>query len=189
VALENIASIQEYPCKNRRRGCLELFSSEQIAQHHTVCVYGDIPCPFKSAMNCSWEGLYSDLKAHGLAAHEAWFNEASKTDFIWCAGNNVNITSCFGQLFLQYTRVQYGKLYSAVQLIGTSGEDSKYKCEYTLRAENGIEQISTTLLVRGYSGDFQTIFDSGKCLCLDRAIVSRCLERKVIPYTVTLSKV
>jgi hypothetical protein len=34
------------------------------------------------------------------------------------------------------------------RLIGTSSEASKYTCEFTLRAANGIERISKTFFVR-----------------------------------------
>jgi hypothetical protein len=69
----------------------------------------------------------------------------------------VSLMSCEGQLFVHYKRVRDDRFYCAVQLIGTSSEASKYKCEFTLRAANYIEQISKTLLVRGYSEDFETV--------------------------------
>ena len=68
------------------------------------------------------------------------------------------------------------KDYGAVQLIGTSSEASKYKCEFKLRAANGIEQISKTFLVHGYSEDFETTFNSGKCLNLDEATMNLFVE-------------
>jgi hypothetical protein len=77
-------------------------------------------------------------------------------------------------------------LYCAVQLIGTSSKASKYKCEFALRAANGIEQTSTTLLVRDYSEDLETIFNSGKCLCLDEAVVIHYIVENQLKLTVTL---
>jgi hypothetical protein len=53
--------------------------------------------------------------------------------------------------------IQDGGLYGAVQLIGTSSEVSKYKCEFTFRAANNIEQISKILFVRGYSEDLRQV--------------------------------
>jgi len=52
------------------------------------------------------------------------------------------------ELFSYYLKKRDGRYYVAVQLIGTSSEASKYKCEFTLRAANGIEQISKTFLVQ-----------------------------------------
>jgi hypothetical protein len=66
----------------------------------------------------------------------------------------VAILSCFDELFTCYVQKRNGRHYGAVQLIGTSSESSKYKCEFTLRAANGIEQISNIFFVRGYS-EFQ----------------------------------
>jgi hypothetical protein len=82
-----------------------------------------------------------------------------------------------------------GGYYCAVQLIGTSSEASKYKCEFTLLAANGIEQISNISFVRSYSEDFETIFNSGKCLCLDEVTAQNFLVENTLNLTVTLSKV
>jgi hypothetical protein len=136
-----------------------------------------------------WLGLQSDLKEHVKAAHPDTFFEFSKFRAVRYGGRSMGIVSCFGQLFVHYKRVQYGKMYCAVQLVGTSSQASKYKCEFTLRAANGIEQISKTLLVRGYSEEFETIFNSGKCLCLDEAVVRHYIVQNKLNMTVTLSKV
>jgi E3 ubiquitin-protein ligase SIAH1 len=189
VALENIARRLKYPCANRQSGCLEFFSCEHIAEHHTVCVYGKIRCPFKLVKNCSWNGLKSDLKKHAKVAHldrifeSPAINSALFEDRIMC------LISCLGQLFVYYKRVRDGRMYCAVQLIGTISEASKYKCEFTLRAANGVEQITNTLFVRGYSEDFETIFNSGKCLRLDEEVVRNYFVGKHINMTVTLSTV
>jgi hypothetical protein len=189
LVLENIARSQKYPCANRRSGCLELFSIEHIAKHHAVCVYGEIKCPFKLNWNCSWNGLKSDLKEHAKAAHPGCFFEEPtlRSSLFW--DRILTVLSCFGELFVHYKRIVDGRLYYAVQLIGTSSEAFKYKCEFTLRAANGIEQISKTFFVSGYSEDFETIFNSGKCLCLDEVTVKYFLVGNNLNLTVTLSTV
>jgi len=83
----------------------------------------------------------------------------------------------------------FSELYKTVQLIGTSSQASKYKCEFTLRAANGIEQISNTFLVHGYSEDFETIFNSGICLNLDEETVKNFVVDKKLNMTVALSTV
>jgi hypothetical protein len=173
--VENIARRLKYPCVNRQSGCLELFSIEHIAEHHNVCEYGKIKCPFALNMNCTWNGIKSDLKGHAKAAHKNFFFETLLFRSVLFEDRIMNILSCFGELFVQYKRIRDGRLYCAVQLIGTKNEASKYKCEFTLRAANGIEQISKTLLVRGYSEDFEAIFNSRKCFCLDEAVVRHFL--------------
>ena len=57
VALEHIARNQKYPCANRQKGCLDLFSIEHIAKHHADCVYGKVKCPLHLLKMCSWTGL------------------------------------------------------------------------------------------------------------------------------------
>jgi hypothetical protein len=188
VVLENIARRQKYPCANRQGGCLELFSIEHIAEHQAVCVYREIKCPFHLRKRCSWIGFKIDLKEHAKAAHRNKFFERSTFTSPYLSENMV-ILSCFGELFTYYKRIRDGSLCYAVQLIGTSSEASKYKCKFTLCAANGIEQISNTFLVHGYSEDFETIFNSGKCLRLDKVTVRNFLVGNKLNLTVTLSTV
>ena len=96
VALENIAK-RQYPCANRKRGCLELFSIEHIAKHHAVCVYGIIVCPFNVTMNCSWSGFKSDMKEHAKVAHPAWFFENATFRCDTFEDEISRLESCFGE--------------------------------------------------------------------------------------------
>ena len=190
VSLEHIARTQKYPCTNRQGGCLELLSIEHIADHHTACVYGKIKCPFTINKTCktAWNGFKSDLKEHAKAAHPRRFFESPLYRAVYVDGI-VSLLSYFGEFFVTYQRIRRGKFYCAVQLIGTSSEASKYKCEFTLRAANGIEQISKTLFVRSYLEDFEKILNSGKCFCLDEAVVRNFLVQNNISFTMTLSAV
>jgi E3 ubiquitin-protein ligase SIAH1 len=188
VTLENIARRQRYPCVSRQNGCLELFSNEDIAEHQTVCVYGIIQCPFHLLNVCSWNGFKNDLKEHANAAHpDKLFERSTFTSSDLSEG--LGIVSCFGELFTYYKRTRDGRLYCAVQLIGTSSEASKYKCEFTLRAANSIEQVSNTFLVHGYSEDFKSSFNSGKCLRLDEVTVRNFLVGNKLNLTIKLSTV
>jgi len=189
VALENIVRRLKYPCLNRQSGCLELFSIENISEHRAVCVYGKIICPFKLVLNCSWNGFKSDLKEHAKAAHQQNFFEKSKLNSFLFLDRVMLFLSCFGELFVYYKRIVDGTLFCAVQLIGTSSEASKYKSEFTLRAANGIEQISKTFLVQGYSEDFETSFNSGRCLRLDKVTVRNFVKENNLNLTVTLYRV
>ena len=189
VALENIVWKHKYPCANRQGGCFELFSIEHINEHMDVCMYGKINCPFQVNWNCSWKGFKSDLKEHAEAAHPACYFEQSALRSSLFSDRILTVLSCFGELFVHYKRIVDGTLYCAVQLIGTSSEASKYKCEFTLRAANGIEQIRNTFLVRSYAEDFESCFNSGKCLRLDEATVRNFLVQNKLNLTVILSKV
>jgi len=190
VALENIARSQKYPCANRESGCLELLSIEHIAEHQAVCVYVKMKCPFTINETCktTWNGFKSDLKEHAKAAHPSRFFESSSIRALYVDGI-VSLLYYSGEFFVRYQRIRDGRLYCAVQLVGTNSEASKYKCEFTLRAANGIEQISKTFLVQGYSEDLETIFNSGKCLCLDETVVRHFLAENNFNFTITLSTV
>ena len=185
VALENIVRTQKYPCANRQGGCLEFLYIEHIAKHQRDCVYGEIKCPMHLLKKCSWNGLKNDLKEHAEAAHPGNFFEVSSFTSPYLSAN-LGIVSCFGQLFTYYKQTRNGRLYCAVQLIGTNSEASKYKCEFTLRAANYIEQISNTFLVQGYSEDFEAIYDSGKCLNIDEGIIRNFVKENKLDLTVSI---
>jgi hypothetical protein len=52
------------------------------------------------------------------------------------------ILFCFAELFTNYQWIQNGRFYGVVQVTGKSSVASKQKGEFTLRAANGIEEIS-----------------------------------------------
>ena len=188
VALEHIARRQKYTCDNRQRGCLELFSIEHIAEHHAVCVYGKIKCPLHSMEKCSWNSFINDVKEHVKSAHPTFFFQNSTFRDPHLA-ETCGVHSYFGELFTYYKRKEDDRYYAAVQLIGTSSEASKYRCEFTLRAANGVEQISNRFFIHGYSEDWETIFNSGKCLKIDEDTAKLFFEENELKLTVTLSRV
>ena len=188
LALEDIARRLKYPCDNRQRGCLDLFFIEHIAKHHAVCVYGNIKCPLHLLNMCSWNGFKNDLKEHVKAEHTKYFLKVSQFTCPHLSAA-MAVLSCFGELFTYYKQIKYGRLYCAVQLIGTNSEASKYKCKFTLRAANGIEQIINTFFVHGYSEDFEKIFNSGKCVYMAEGIIKDFVKENKLNLTVTLSRV
>jgi hypothetical protein len=188
VALENIARKLQYPCANRQSGCLELFSIDFIAEHQAVCVYRNIKCPFHLFETCFWNGPKNDFKKHAIAAHPHYVLEVStfRSPYI---PETLVLVSCFGELFTHYLQKRDGRYYAAVQLIGTSSEASKYKCEFTLRAANGIEQITKTLFVQAYSEDFENIFNSGNCFNLHEKTVNNFIEQNELNLHITLYRI
>jgi len=187
MALENIARSQKYPCANRQRGCLELFSVEHIAEHHADCVYGKIKCPLHLLNKCSWNGLKNDLKEHVKTTHSDYLLEVPTFNCPHLS-HALAVVSFFGELFTYFKDKRDGRYYAAVQLIGTSSEASKYKCEYKFNAANGIDQISYTFLVQGYSGDFEKIFNSGICINIDEKTVKYFVKEEKLRMNVQLSR-
>jgi len=171
VALENIARRLNYPCVNRQNGCLGSFSIQNIAIHQAVCEYGKIKCPFHIYWRCPWVGFKCNLKKHAQASHPESFIESSKIRFVRLEA--FVILSCYGELFTYNQLFRDGEFYGAAQLINKSSEASKYKCVFTLRAANGIEQINKTFLVRSYAEDWKTSFSSGKCLRLAEVTIRK----------------
>jgi hypothetical protein len=137
---------------------------------------------------CSWSGLKNGLKEHAKAEHpRAFLNVSSFPDMH--LSSSWALVSHFGELFTFHKQKRDGRYFCAVQLIGKSSEASKYKYELTLRATNGIEQISKTFLIQGYSEDFETIFDSGMCPILDDKTVQHFAAEEKLKMYVKLSRV
>jgi hypothetical protein len=133
--------------------------------------------------------MKSDTMNHLEKEHPEKFMETSTLSSVLFQDKGVRVLFCFGELFVHYKRIRDSSYYCAVQLIGTSSEASKYKCEFTLRAANGIEQISKTFLVHGYSEDFESSFNSGKCLRLDEVTVEHFRVHSKLNWTIKLSTV
>jgi hypothetical protein len=188
VALENIARRLTYPCAIRQSRCLDLFPIEHIAEHHVVCVYGNIKCPFQIQNMCSWNGLKSDFKESAKAARpkNVFKSSALRSPQLSCT---LGILSCFDDLFTYYQQIHDGRLYGAVQLTDTNSEASKYKRKIKLLAANGIEMISCIFLVRCYSEGFEPTLNSRRYLCLDEETVRCSLIENKLNLTVTLTKV
>jgi E3 ubiquitin-protein ligase SIAH1 len=188
VHLENIVRGQKYPCANRPSGCLDLFSIEQIAEHQAVCSYGPVECPLKKLnVECPWKGVKSDLEEHAKAVHPEYFVRSSTHTSPWLDDDR-QLVLCFGEVFLYNQRIRDGTFHCVVQLIGPRSQASKYKCEFQLRAANGIEQISKTFTVRSYEEDSETSFSSGKCSRLHDVVVTNFAVEHWLDMTVTISK-
>jgi hypothetical protein len=138
--------------------------------------------------NCSWNGLKSDLKKHAKAKHPDNFH---KRPVLYSANLSdvVVILSCYGSLFAFCRKMKDGRLYCDVQLIGTSSEASKYKCNFTLRAENDIEIVSKTFLVQSCTVPFGKCFNTGKYLSLDEETVRNFIVQNKVNLIIILSKV
>jgi hypothetical protein len=138
--------------------------------------------------NCSWNGLTSDFKKHAKAKHQDNYHK-SPVLFSANLSDVVVILSCHGNLFTFCRKLKDGRLYCYVQLIGTSSEASKYKCNFSLRAQNDIEVISKTFLVQSHTVLFGKCFKSGKCLSLDEDTVRNFIVQNKVNLIITLSKV
>jgi hypothetical protein len=151
-------------------------------------MYEEIRCPFHMTENCSWNGFKIYLKKHAEEKHPDNFHK-SPVLFSAKLSDVVVFLSCFGSLFTFCRKMKNGRLYCSVQLIGTRREASQYKCNFTLRAENGIEEISKTFLVQSSTVPFGTGFNSGNCLNLDEETVRKFIVQNEVKLIITLSRV
>jgi E3 ubiquitin-protein ligase SIAH1 len=190
VALEKIARRLQYPCTNRDRGCTLTFPIDLLYDHQVICKHGQIQCPInKVQVACPWKGKLSDLKEHVRDAHREYFSDTADFNARTVAEAAASIIFCFGGVFLYYKRIKNGRFYCVIQLIGSHAEASKYKSEFKLRAENGIDQITETFIVRSFMEDFETSFSSGKCLRLDDEVIRNFVTHGKLNLTITISAV
>jgi hypothetical protein len=186
LALESIARTQTYPCANRENGCPDLLSNELIAEHQAVCTHEAMKCPLsKTIFKCSWMGVISDLEEHATAAHSVHIFK-NATFISSHLQSEVALVFSFDKVFLYYKKFRDGRCYCAIQLIGPSSHAPKFKYEFKLCAANEMEEITKTFFVRSYSEDFETSFNSGKCLHLDDVTVRNFVVKDKLKLTVKI---
>lgn len=190
ITLERIARRQMYPCTNRDKGCSQVFSMDLIADHQAVCRYGPIKCPMNKfpSINCSWNGLMSEFKAHVAESHGDYYKD---TPYIRShnVGNAEAVRFILNQTFLCYKSMKEGQWFCVVQLLGTKEEAAKYKSQFALFGANGVDKIVETFVVRSFTEDFSDSFQSAKCLVLDDKVIRNFVEDGKLNLTVTISKI
>jgi E3 ubiquitin-protein ligase SIAH1 len=190
ITLERIASRQKYPCTNRDKGCSHVFPIDLISDHQAVCRYGPMKCPMNKlpSVTCSWRGLLSEFKNHVMVSHESYYN-----DMPYIKSHNVGYAEAVrfihNEAFLCYKKIEKGKWFCAVQLVGTRQEASKYKCQFTLLGANGVDEIVETFAVRSFTEEFSDSFESAKCLVLDDKVIQNFVQDRKLNLTVSISTI
>ncbi|PSN32482.1 hypothetical protein C0J52_25191 [Blattella germanica] len=190
VTLEKIARRQKYPCINRDNGCKGIFSMDMISEHQVVCKHGPLKCPLNKfpSVKCSWKGAMSELKYHVRDSHADYYKDASyiRSHIV---GNGEAIRFLYDEAFLCYKRLNNEKWYCVVQLVGTREEASKFKCQFTLCGQNGIDKIVQTFVVRSFTEEFADSFQTGKCLIIDDKVIRNFIVDGKLNLIVSVSKV
>jgi hypothetical protein len=140
------------------------------------------------SVKCSWKGLMSEFKTHVIISHEDYYNDVPyiKSHNV---GNAEAVRFIWNETFLCYKRIEEGKWFCVVQLVGTREEASKYRSHFTLLGANGLDKIVETFVVRSFTEDFADSFQSAKCLVLGDEVVRNFVQDGKLNLTVGISPI
>jgi hypothetical protein len=93
----------------------------------------------------------------------------------------------FDQVFLQKSRLQDCRFYSAVQYIGPREHTCKYRYEFELSTGKGYQKIVVGNLV--YSNCEDGVNRGGNCVRLDYDVIKRFMYEDKLPYKLRLYKI
>ena len=191
VALESIASGLDYPCRNE--GCMEIFPLKLILEHQAVCLHRPRECPLSAPSHCSWKGPSSLLMKHVMDAHRRYVRVGSESCSVLNDVSNTPgytlIVYAFDQMFLQRSRLQDCKFFSAVQYCGPKENASKYRFEFELCSAKGHFKVIVGCLTHSDAEDLQTINKAGKCVRLDYDVIKRYMYDDKLPYKLRIYQV
>lgn len=189
VILENIARRQNFPCVNRERGCSAILPMDQILEHQAVCKYGKIKCPLNKIQSetCPWTGNVDDLMMHFSQNHK--YQYVCKSSYLSDGVSDYHaIMFAKGEAFIFYKQFREEKLYSVVQIIGSSEDASNFTSTFTLSSSAGIEHVTATYFVRSFKEDVEDSFETGKCLILDRNVIRNFISNGNLNMTVEITR-
>ncbi|KDR14083.1 E3 ubiquitin-protein ligase sina-like isoform X2 [Zootermopsis nevadensis] len=191
VALESIASRVQYPCRNE--GCFEIRPLELVAQHQSACPRRPFPCPMAQGSHCTWKGPLSLIKKHVMDSHGRYVRIGAESTSVL---NDVSDTPgyslvifAFDQVFLQKSRMQDSKFYSAVQYIGPKEHASGYRYEFQLSTAKGHQKIVVGNLVYSICEDLRQVNLHGNCVRLDHDVIKRYMYEDKLPYKLRLYRI
>lgn len=191
VALESIAHGLDYPCRNE--GCSEIFPLELVAQHQAVCPRRPFECPLVQGSHCTWKGPLSLIKTHVMDSHGRYVRVGAESTSVLNDVSNTPgyslVIFAFDEVFLQKSRLQDCKFYSAVHYIGPIENARKYRFEFELSTGKGHQKIMVGHLVLGESKDFHSVNRDGNCVRLDYDVIKQFMYDDKLPYKLRLFEI
>jgi len=185
LALEDLARQVMYPCKYRSSGCVEMFNHAKIARHQATCRYIPQVCPVAklAIRNCSWTGMYNDIKEHLKENHLEECCEYVEGDVKFIYNLTVGMKLfCFifahNEVFFSLFQEKYEKFYAVLLYVGPAENAAKYKYKFEFINEDGTEGV-TVMHLTGSSPEYlDDVYRSGECVKLHYDVVSRLKDEE-----------
>jgi hypothetical protein len=95
----------------------------------------------------------------------------------------------FEHVFLQKSRLQGSKFYSALQYIGPKENATKFRYEFELSAKRGHQKLIVGNLVYSQSKDFTSVVRAADCVRLDYDVIKRFMYDDKLPYKLRLYRI
>jgi len=186
VALEKLAREVNYPCSYQKYGCEEFFVHDTVHEHQHRCHYRPQPCPACQRLNvqCSWTGIYNNIKKHLMEKHlgECYEYVGGKFRVL------KNIEPCMilsqfvfalNEVFFFRFEAKNDTFYVVLLYIGPAENAAKYKYEIKFVNKDDTESVTVVHLTRSFDENLDEIFKSGNCVKLHYDVVSRLETREV----------
>jgi hypothetical protein len=95
----------------------------------------------------------------------------------------------FEQVFLQKSKLQDCKFYSALQYIGPKENATRFRYEFELATRRGHQRVIVGNLVHSQSDDFISVFRAANCVRLDYDVIKRFMYEDKLPYKLRLYRI
>ena len=185
VTLEPLATVMKYPCSYRKYGCEEFFVHDMFREHQHRCHYRSQTCLVSKVSNvqCSWAGIYDDIKKHLKEHHPRECYEYVEEKFISMMtifpGMILSqFVFVFNEVFFLIFHVNIHTLYAVMLYVGPSENAAKYKYKVEFVNKDNTEGATIIHLTRSFDENLGDIFKSGNCGKVHYDVVRRLRNKE-----------
>lgn len=182
ISLEGLAAKMHYPCVNKDSGCTAVLSLSEREQHEASCMYKGFKCGMD---RCTWVGKYEEIETHWgekkTSSKPYGFNNVChsklKPDLVY-----VNLVKAHNKLFWFKCKVVQGKIFWAVQYIGSNNEADNYHYQVEI-FKPGLTRRKVTFTDYCHKLGDEEIFVEGNCLSMSLEALKQFIgEDQVLIY-------
>jgi len=184
VALEKLARDVKYPCPYRKYGCEEFLVHDKFREHQNKCHYLPQTCPASKLSNeqCSWTGIFNDIKKHLMEQHRGCCYEYIEGKFRvlrnFAACMSVSkFVFAFNEIFFLRFHANNDNLYAVLKYIGPAENAAKYKYKIEFVNADNTEGVTVMHLTRSFDENLDDIFKAGNCGKVHYDVVSRLVTK------------
>lgn len=174
ISLEALARKMHYPCINKDSGCTMNLAFDKREQHEAVCQYKAFKCGMD---RCPWMGKYEEIEQHWdskkMTSRPYTISNVCHTklkpDFSY-----VNLVKAHNKLFWFKCKGVMGRVFWAVQYIGSGNDADKYFYQVEL-FKPGFTRCKAILSDYCHKAGIENeeLFKEGKCLSMTFEAIDR----------------